>query len=453
MTDRITDERLDELLRMMECHRELTDIPRSGQFYGDLISAFTELRQAREEVERLHESNKALSERICELRAEPEGYPGIAHDLETMRAENARLEAAWDSAFAQATRNGAEAGRLRSALAALDDWLARCDHQPNHPWRAHINRALRMPTPVEGNGGTEGRACPETTRTETNAEILARITPKEKPWIPASEQYVVPPASEAPPATRLLDEAIAAMAALHASFTSGDDPEITPQTTPVAYREFVDTHARLMYERAQLRKEDPPATDEGAPRRGESLRAMMRQRDEAWARIEKLQCALAFWLPGVPAEEHDLHERVADDAFLLAPYDGPAEPSAEDLGWITLSSVAAGEAPPATAPEPTLATGCQRSHPHEEMSPECERLTEVARAEAEAPNEGICCETHGHLWGLLGTCVMCRQPRPSEPMRTPQGTAQSEPRCTCPGGKLGRNDLCPVHGKPRDAGA
>jgi hypothetical protein len=68
-----------------------------------------------------------------------------------------------------------------------------------------------------------------------------------------------------------------------------------------------------------------------------ALNLALRQRDEAWALFEKLQRALAFWLPNVPPEEHALHERIARESFLLTGFAGPSEKSAEELGWTTLS--------------------------------------------------------------------------------------------------------------------
>lgn len=44
----------------------------------------------------------------------------------------------------------------------------------------------------------------------------------------------------------LIDQALAAMSAFHSTFEPADDPELTPCTSPAAFREFVDEHARLM---------------------------------------------------------------------------------------------------------------------------------------------------------------------------------------------------------------
>lgn len=57
--------------------------------------------------------------------------------------------------------------------------------------------------------------------------------------------------------------------------------------------------------------------------------------------IARLQRALAFWLPMGPAEDHPLQERIAHDAFLLAGYYGPDEPSAYELGHVALAGTAA----------------------------------------------------------------------------------------------------------------
>lgn len=57
--------------------------------------------------------------------------------------------------------------------------------------------------------------------------------------------------------------------------------------------------------------------------------------------IQRLQRALAFWLPMVPSEDHPLQERIAHDAFLLAEYYGPDEPSAYELGHVALAGTGA----------------------------------------------------------------------------------------------------------------
>lgn len=57
---------------------------------------------------------------------------------------------------------------------------------------------------------------------------------------------------------------------------------------------------------------------------------------ELEAEITRLQIALNFWLPGVPADDPEIADRAGDDAMLLAGLDTPAVPDAEDLGWIKL---------------------------------------------------------------------------------------------------------------------
>lgn len=50
--------------------------------------------------------------------------------------------------------------------------------------------------------------------------------------------------------------------------------------------------------------------------------------------VQRLQRALAFWLPRVAAKDSEANTRCGDDAFLLGGYEGPSEPCAEELGWI-----------------------------------------------------------------------------------------------------------------------
>lgn len=51
--------------------------------------------------------------------------------------------------------------------------------------------------------------------------------------------------------------------------------------------------------------------------------------------VERLQCALHFWLPAVPPNDPDLTERICSDAHLLVGLEGEREPGAEKLGWIS----------------------------------------------------------------------------------------------------------------------
>lgn len=50
--------------------------------------------------------------------------------------------------------------------------------------------------------------------------------------------------------------------------------------------------------------------------------------------IQRLQQALAFWLPSAPPEHSPFADRVEHDAWLLAGYGGELERSAEELGWL-----------------------------------------------------------------------------------------------------------------------
>ncbi len=56
--------------------------------------------------------------------------------------------------------------------------------------------------------------------------------------------------------------------------------------------------------------------------------------------IQRLQKALNFWLPGISSEElpPDLQQRLEDDIYKLAGYQGPMEDTAENRGWITLNA-------------------------------------------------------------------------------------------------------------------
>lgn len=51
--------------------------------------------------------------------------------------------------------------------------------------------------------------------------------------------------------------------------------------------------------------------------------------------VQRLQRALYFWLPGVGVAAA-MNERIAEDAGLLYGLALPAEPTAEQLGWIKL---------------------------------------------------------------------------------------------------------------------
>ena len=57
--------------------------------------------------------------------------------------------------------------------------------------------------------------------------------------------------------------------------------------------------------------------------------------NELEAEIQRLQRALAFWLPHVPSSGSERATRCGDDARLLVGYAGRLDPDAEYLGWIT----------------------------------------------------------------------------------------------------------------------
>lgn len=68
----------------------------------------------------------------------------------------------------------------------------------------------------------------------------------------------------------------------------------------------------------------------------ERLRAIAEERDELVLEVARLQHALAFWLPQVPAADNAAAIRCGNDAMLLAGCECPLEPCAEELGWITM---------------------------------------------------------------------------------------------------------------------
>lgn len=67
---------------------------------------------------------------------------------------------------------------------------------------------------------------------------------------------------------------------------------------------------------------------------------MTKERADLRAEVNRLQKALAFWLPHVPAEGlEEILERTGDDAMLLFGHDGD-ERCAEQRGWIVLNTQA-----------------------------------------------------------------------------------------------------------------
>lgn len=71
--------------------------------------------------------------------------------------------------------------------------------------------------------------------------------------------------------------------------------------------------------------------------------------DQLRSDIQRLQRALQFWLPGVPADDDEIAERVGNDAMLLVGYQGDDDGCAESLGWIHLRTLSTH--PPASVEE------------------------------------------------------------------------------------------------------
>ena len=65
-----------------------------------------------------------------------------------------------------------------------------------------------------------------------------------------------------------------------------------------------------------------------------------RENERMRREIYSLQEALCFWLPCVPGVHSERDERIANDAGLLAGFDGDMEKTAESKGWITMTSTA-----------------------------------------------------------------------------------------------------------------
>jgi hypothetical protein len=79
---------------------------------------------------------------------------------------------------------------------------------------------------------------------------------------------------------------------------------------------------------------------------------------ELRAENQRLKDALFFWLPNIPAVENECTERMANDAALLIGHEGRIDDSAEQRGWITLTTPNAlgqGSAACGASPAPT---GC-----------------------------------------------------------------------------------------------
>lgn len=63
--------------------------------------------------------------------------------------------------------------------------------------------------------------------------------------------------------------------------------------------------------------------------------------------VHDVQRALMFWMPNVPADDDgERGERLRNDSFLLAGYEGPIEEDAETIGWVMLTPNARNEGSP-----------------------------------------------------------------------------------------------------------
>lgn len=73
------------------------------------------------------------------------------------------------------------------------------------------------------------------------------------------------------------------------------------------------------------------------------LQELLKLRDARIAELEeqaqKLQRALAFWMPHVPSEDTERGKRIGDDTYLLIGYEGEMEADAEERGWIKLTEL------------------------------------------------------------------------------------------------------------------
>ena len=93
-------------------------------------------------------------------------------------------------------------------------------------------------------------------------------------------------------------------------------------------------------------------------RQGQLIKDFQKDQTELEAEIQRLQRALAFWLPHVPASDSARATRCGDDAMLLFGLEGDVVPGAEELGWIKFSYASEPEArqiihPPSGEPPST----------------------------------------------------------------------------------------------------
>jgi len=81
------------------------------------------------------------------------------------------------------------------------------------------------------------------------------------------------------------------------------------------------------------------------PKKGEAMRQAARlllenarENERMRKEIYSLQEALSFWLSCVPGVHSERDERIANDAGLLAGFDGDIDGTAESRGWISVES-------------------------------------------------------------------------------------------------------------------
>jgi len=81
------------------------------------------------------------------------------------------------------------------------------------------------------------------------------------------------------------------------------------------------------------------------PTKGEAMRQAARlllenalENERMRREIYTLQEALSFWLSCVPGVHSERDERIANDAGLLAGFDGDIDGTAESRGWISVES-------------------------------------------------------------------------------------------------------------------
>lgn len=100
--------------------------------------------------------------------------------------------------------------------------------------------------------------------------------------------------------------------------------------------------ASVLREHNKWRRSPSGLPDDAAPPMGDpseigiAIDVLCDQAQSMAGEIARLQEALFFWLPNVPALDGECGDRIAHDAALLAGYDGLIDDSAEQRGWIRL---------------------------------------------------------------------------------------------------------------------